>query len=374
MTGTLNGFTIGVTADRRAEDQLTILRGRGADCIHGPTIRTRPLRSDADIRTVTEDLLVHPPCVVVLNTGIGVRGWLEAADSLLLGEELRDVLSKATLVSRGPKARGAAVTADLEVAWNAPNATLDEVVEYLGTLNLVGQRVVVQLDGSTENNVAGGVSALAAIEAMGAEVVPVAVYRWSLPDDAGPAEALLKGVVEGRVDALTFTARPAVENLVIIAERLGMLEELVEACSSKVKLFCIGPVCATGVIEHELGEPLQPERARLGALMMLVTAALGGSGTTLTMGGMPVTIRGRTVTIPNGEPTQLTTRERQLLDVLLERPGVVHSKASLLKSVWGPQETDTHVVEVTVGRLRRRLGPAGAGVQTVTRRGYRIRP
>jgi len=31
-------------------------------------------------------------------------------------------------------------------------------------------------------------------------------------------------------------------------------------------------------------------------------------------------------------------------------------------------------VEVTVARLRQRLGPAGTGVETVVRRGYRLSP
>jgi len=35
-------------------------------------------------------------------------------------------------------------------------------------------------------------------------------------------------------------------------------------------------------------------------------------------------------------------------------------------------ESDDHVVEVTIGRLRRRLGVAGALVGTVVRRGYRL--
>jgi uroporphyrinogen-III synthase len=40
--------------------------------------------------------------------------------------------------------------------------------------------------------------------------------------------------------------------------------------------------------------------------------------------------------------------------------------------VWGTPDADEHTVEVTVARLRRRLGPAGKAVQTTTRRGYRL--
>jgi two-component system alkaline phosphatase synthesis response regulator PhoP len=77
------------------------------------------------------------------------------------------------------------------------------------------------------------------------------------------------------------------------------------------------------------------------------------------------------VVIDDAQPVVLIGRERQLLDALLTRPGVVFSKQSLLRSIWGSRETGEHVVEVTIGRLRRRLGPAASGIETVIRRGYR---
>ena len=40
------------------------------------------------------------------TTGIGFRGWVEAADAVGLAEDLLDVLGAARLIARGPKARG----------------------------------------------------------------------------------------------------------------------------------------------------------------------------------------------------------------------------------------------------------------------------
>ena len=42
----LEGYTIGVTADRRASEQAELLRRRGARVIDGPTIATTYLASD----------------------------------------------------------------------------------------------------------------------------------------------------------------------------------------------------------------------------------------------------------------------------------------------------------------------------------------
>lgn len=364
--GPLSGFTIAVTADRRADEQIQLLEQRGATCLHGPVIRTHPLGPEAELQAATEAVIAAPPDVVVLTTGIGVRGWFEAADALHLGDQLRDALTGAMVVARGPKATGAAVTCGMEVAWSSREATSAAIVEHLRGESLTGARVAVQLDG------AGGPELCSAIEDLSATVVAVPVYRWSLPDDTGHAARLIRAVVERRVDGITFTARPAIENLFVIADELDLADDLRTALNSDVAVFCVGPVCAGGAQDLGIEHPLQPDRPRLGAMVQQLTAWFTERERAFVLAGHPVRLQGRMVTVDGSEPVRLTERERSLLDVLAERPGVVHSKRSLLRSVWGGVESDEHVVEVTVGRLRQRLGPAADGVETVVRRGYRL--
>lgn len=107
---------------------------------------------------------------------------------------------------------------------------------------------------------------------------------------------------------------------------------------------------------------------------MAVSPAVDQQTVSLRLGGVEVVLQGHSVSVDGGKPTVLAGRERQVLHALLVRPGVVYSKDSLLRSIWGRGESDTHVVEVTVGRLRQRLGVAGAGIETVIRRGYRANP
>lgn len=363
----LAGYTVGVTADRRSAEQISLLEGRGAECLHGPTVRTHPLRPEAEIAEATKKLLSDQPAFVLMTTGIGVRGWLEAADALLIGEELRAVLSAARLLVRGPKAHGAAITAGLEVEWNAPTATTTEVIDKLDELAQPGDRVGVQVDGDPNR------SLVPALVQRGYDVVPVPVYRWSLPDDLTKAEALVRAIAERRVDLVTFTARPAAENLTKIVESMGMLDEVRAAFASEVKAVCIGHVCAEGMSELA-DELIIPERFRLGAMVMTITSELSSENATTPIGGFDVTLQGRMAQVDDGEPVMLTGRERQILRALLAQDGAVISKAQLLRAVWGPGESDLHVVEVTVGRLRKRLGIAGDGIETVIRRGYRISP
>jgi uroporphyrinogen-III synthase len=363
--GPLAGFTIGVTADRRSDEQIRLLSGRGATCIHGPAIKTHPLGSDRDLRRATVALIEQPAEIVVLATGIGVRGWLEAAEVMHLADDLRLTLDRAELVTRGPKAVGALVTAGFEVAWNAPNARYDDIVEMLAQRGVAGARVAVQLDGAAESDVCRRIAGL------GADVLPVPVYRWSSPPDREPVERLIAATCDGRIDGLTFTARPAVENFLAIAREIDRFEDLSEALA-ETACFCVGPVCASGFTAAGLDLPAFPQRTRLGVMVQQLTSHFAAEARELPIGGVPVRVQGRQVRVGLEDPVVLSDRERSLLEVLLEQIGVVRSKQELLRRVWGLGESDTHVVEVTVGRLRSRLGPAGPGVETVIRRGYRL--
>ena len=114
--GPLEGYTIGVTADRRADEQMDSLADRGAECLHGPVIETHRLDPRMELHEATQVLLENPPHMVIFTTGFGVRTWLEAADALQLGDDLRDLLGQGELLARGPKATGALVAGGLDVA------------------------------------------------------------------------------------------------------------------------------------------------------------------------------------------------------------------------------------------------------------------
>lgn len=366
--GPLTGFTIGVTAHRRADEQIELLERKGAHVLHGPAIQTHPLVAEAELAAATRAVVEQPPDWTLLSTGIGVRAWFEAAESLGLAGELSSALARSKVVARGPKAHGAAITNGLDVHWQTPNGRASEMLDHLRSEGVRGARVAVQLDG------ASGAPLAKAVVEIGAEAVAVPVYEWTMPADTAAAERLVEAVVDGRVDGITFTARPQVENLATIAERTGHLDAFLTALAGPVAVVCVGPVCASGITDLGLPEPEQPSRYRLGSMVLTVADVFRRRARELTLAGTPVRLQGRAVVLPDGDGTAtvlLTDKERMVLDLLAERPGVVWSKDDLLERGWAG-EPDVHVVEVTVGRLRQRLGPAGAGIETVIRRGYRL--
>jgi uroporphyrinogen-III synthase len=133
----------------------------------------------------------------------------------------------------------------------------------------------------------------------------------------------------------------------------------------------VGPVTGARLRAQGVRFAVEPRSPRLGAMVQALAACFHDRAQTLVYKGHPIQIQGRLVSIDGVEVASLTDRERAVLRVLAERRGAVVSKRALMVAVWG-EMGDEHVVEVTVARLRRRLGPVGRSIETVVRRGYRL--
>jgi DNA-binding response OmpR family regulator len=75
----------------------------------------------------------------------------------------------------------------------------------------------------------------------------------------------------------------------------------------------------------------------------------------------------------NGEEIELRTKEFDLLLSLASRPGVVMTRETLLRQVWGREyDVDTRTIDVHINRLRARLTNSNAEIETVRGVGYRL--
>lgn len=83
---------------------------------------------------------------------------------------------------------------------------------------------------------------------------------------------------------------------------------------------------------------------------------------------------GRRKAYRGGNPVEVSPREFDLLLALTRAEGQVLSRSELLLNVWGIEhEPGTNLVDVHIGRLRRKLEPHGPPlIHTVRGRGYRL--
>jgi uroporphyrinogen-III synthase len=356
----LTGFTVAVTAERRREEMTALLERRGARVVSAPAITIVPLVDDEALHAATAACIGLAPDLVVATTGIGFRGWLEAAEGWGLADALRAVLGTARIIARGPKPCGAIRAAGLSEEWAAPTESTDEILARLTAEGIAGMRIAVQEHGEPQT------AFVAALRAAGAAVVEVPVYRWLLPADPAPVHRLAEQIVAGSIDAVTFTSAPAVKAFLQVAGESR--EPVLDRLRTTTLAACVGPVTAAPLVEH--GVPVvAPERYRLGALIKTVTDELPRRSVKLRVAGQELEVRGHAVLL-DGEPRLLAPAAMAIVAALAARPGAVVAKARLAAAL--PRGTDGHAVDVAVARLRAALG-AGRHIETVIKRGYRLR-
>jgi uroporphyrinogen-III synthase len=357
----LAGYTVAVTAARRREELGALLARRGARVVSAPAIRIVPLSDDAELVAATRAVLAEPVDLVVATTGVGFRGWLEAADAWDL--PLREHLQTARVLARGPKARGAIRSGGLVDAWSPPSESSAEVLEHLlagAEGPLAGRRIAVQLHGDPLPELVSG------LQRAGADVLPVPVYRWVLPEDTAPLRRLVTTIAARGVDAVTFTSAPAAASLLQVAEEEGVLPGVLAAFADAVLPVAVGPVTA-GPLEAAGVRTVQPDRARLGALARSVVDGLPARHPVLASGGHTLQVRGHAVVL-DGRMVELPPGSMAVLRALARRPGAVVSRPELLAEL--SSGGDAHAVEMAVTRLRAALG--APVVETVVKRGYRL--
>ena len=113
----------------------------------------------------------------------------------------------------------------------------------------------------------------------------------------------------------------------------------------------------------------------LARLRALVRRASGWAQSTLQCGPIGVDTASQSVTL-NGQEVVVTAYEYKLLEHLMLHAGDVVSKTELSEHLYEEElDRDSNVLEVLVGRLRRKLDPDRSlnPIETLRGRGYRLR-
>lgn len=109
-------------------------------------------------------------------------------------------------------------------------------------------------------------------------------------------------------------------------------------------------------------------------LKALLRRALKATSDKLAFGPLEIDFAAQEVTLSE-QPVELTAFEYRLLEMLVKQRERVVSKAELNDYLYPHDEDrDSNVIEVLIGRLRRKLDPDGAltPIETLRGRGYRF--
>ncbi|MGW8246908.1 MAG: response regulator transcription factor [Acidiferrobacterales bacterium] len=112
----------------------------------------------------------------------------------------------------------------------------------------------------------------------------------------------------------------------------------------------------------------------LARVKALLRRAAGGSQPLFQCGPLGIDTSSQRVTV-NGKELDLTAYEYRVIEYLVMNPGKVISKTELTEHIYDQDfDRDSNVIEVFIGRLRKKLDPGGDinPIETLRGRGYRF--
>jgi len=282
----LEGMTIVVTGSRRATEQSALVSNLGGVPYVVPTVGISLPVDDGDIepflRKVGEGV-----DYAVFMTATGVRAMMNAADRLGMNKAVLEALNspRTRVVARSGKPRGELSRSGVKVDASPPvgEETAKGILRLLQGEGLESKRIAVLWHGSMNAAFREGLLAAGAgdvcecltyhysrsLEAEGAEVLRSIGFRYRAPDEKAVVRLVEEIVGRGRrIDALTFTSPPAVDNLFEVAAELGLEGRLVEALArGETLVVAVGPSTRSELEEHGVRVDVMPEVSAMGAMM-----------------------------------------------------------------------------------------------------------
>ncbi len=267
ITPGFGGFRVVAFESRMAAEVATMIERRGGVAIVAPAMREVALEDNHAALDFADRLLAGEFDAVIFMTGVGTRALFQAMETRHRRAPLVAALAAITTVARGPKPIRAMRDLGLEPSIVVPEPnTWREVLSALSSrIELEGKRVAIQEYGVSNHELTAG------LEARGARVTIVPVYRWTLPADRAPLRAALNAIAAGAADVAIFTSSNQVTNVIQLAEAEG-IGDGVKRGFARMAVGSIGPVCSAQIRAYGLRVDFEPEHSKLGQLVKAAAA------------------------------------------------------------------------------------------------------
>ncbi|HEY2485422.1 MAG TPA: uroporphyrinogen decarboxylase [Candidatus Binataceae bacterium] len=256
------GLRVVAFESRMASETARLIERNGGRAMVAPAMREIPLGDNPAALEFAERLLAGEIDIAVFLTGVGVRALFQVMETRHPRAALRAALARIVTAVRGPKPLAALRDHGLEPSLQTPEPnTWRELLEVLTAHSeLLGKRIAVQEYGVSNRDL------VSALEARGAEILIVPVYRWTLPVDRGPLTQALRAIANGQADVALFTSSNQVTNVMQMADALGIGDAVRHGLGTMV-IGSVGPVCSQELRARGIPADLEPGHPRLGHLI-----------------------------------------------------------------------------------------------------------
>ncbi len=244
---------------RRATEIAELIRRQGGDVFVAPSMRETPIENNPEAFAFAEQLFRGEFDMMIFLTGVGTRALDKILASHYPPQAFPEALRQITIVARGPKPLAALREMQVPVAVTVPEPnTWREVLA--ATANRPERIIAVQEYGKSNPEL------LDALRARGADVTPVRVYQWDLPEDTSKLREAIRRIIEGQVDVALFTTSIQLTHLFRLAAE-ARLEEKVLAGLRRMVIASIGPTTSEALEEFGLAADLAPTHPKMGLLV-----------------------------------------------------------------------------------------------------------
>src|SRR5579859_2098160 len=214
-----DGLRVVSFESRRATEMAELIRRQGGDPFVAPSMREAPIENNSEAFEFAERLFRGEFDLMIFLTGVGTRALNKVLSWRYPEDKFVEALRTITVAARGPKPLAALRELKVPVAVTAPEPNTWH--ELLAALERRTERkIAVQEYGKSNPEL------LEALGARGAEVTPVRVYQWDLPEDVAPWREALDRIADGNADVVMFTTSIQLLHLFRIAAEEHLTEPM----------------------------------------------------------------------------------------------------------------------------------------------------
>ncbi|HTB19229.1 MAG TPA: uroporphyrinogen-III synthase [Bryobacteraceae bacterium] len=244
---------------RRATEMGELIRKQGGDPFVAPSMREAPIENNPEAFEFAERLFRGDFDLMIFLTGVGTRALHKVLASRYPEERFPEALRHIAIAARGPKPLAALRELQVPVAITAPepNTWRELLVALEGRPE---HRIAVQEYGKPNQELLDG------LRARGADVTPVRVYQWDLPEDLRPLRQAVHRIAEGKADVAMFTTSIQLPHLFRIAAE-EQLTEPMQRGLRRMAIASIGPTTTETLEEFGLQPDITPSHPKMGFLV-----------------------------------------------------------------------------------------------------------
>lgn len=256
------GLTVAAFESRMAAEMARLIERHGGKPLVAPALREIPLTDNSAALRFGEELIRNGFDVLVLMTGAGTTALFDVLGSRHSQSDLAAALKHTLLIARGPKP-----VAALKALGFQPTLTVPEPNTWMDVLcTLDAHRPVNGLRVAVQEYGVSNLELLEALKERGAQVTPVPIYRWALPEDTAPMKHALSQIMAGQVQVMLITNAAQMDHVIQLAEQEGQTAPFKQACKRLV-LASIGPTASERIRSHGLSVDFEPSHGKMGILV-----------------------------------------------------------------------------------------------------------